>query len=162
MFGRSYGAGGAIYHGDGYWGGEATRELDPTDTDMATGGARHLNANILWEEIFVATCWDIAPFVEGCDGFTIRNCVTRDQTPGSGQTPRLRINNWGRNFVIENTVYPRAPDVGGGSPTYRMTNAQMQAEVTGEVTVSGTAWPTGWTGGETRYPTGPDAYRQAA
>lgn len=165
MFGRSYGAGGAIYHGDGYWGGEACRLLDPTDTDMATGGARHLNANILWEGMYIETCWDIAPFVEFCDGFTIRNSVIRDQTPGSGQNPRLRINNWGKNFVIENTVYPRAPDVNSGSASavpHRMTTAQMQAQFSGSPIISGTAWPAGWTGGATRYPTGPDAYRQAA
>lgn len=161
--GRSYGMDVASsYHTAGFYGNELMRpppnaNLNPNDTNPDTGGARHLNANIVWDGMYIETTHDMAPFIEAVDGAIFRNSVIRKT---GTRTPRLKLLRWAKNVVIENYVTPGPLwfDPGESSPG-RMTAAQLQAAVTGNVTQSLTAWPSGWTGGATRYPTGPDAYR---
>lgn len=161
--GRSYGMDVASsYHTSGFWGNEVMRpppdaNLNPNDTNMDTGGARHVNANIVWDGMYVETTHDMCPHIEVVDGAIFRNSVFRKT---GTRTPRLKLLRWAKNVTIENYVTPGPLwlDPGSASPG-RMTVAELQAGVTGNVTQSLTAWPTGWTGGETRYPTGPDDYR---
>lgn len=166
--GRSYGVPRTgSRHTAGYWGATGLRDSgrDPGDTNMDTGGARHRNANWLWEDMYIVSTWNAFPLAEAVDGFTMRRCVARKGHP-NGRTPQLNLSLWATDIVVDNCV------AGGGVysiPTNAakiaqgfMTGPEMAAEVTllnGGMNVSLTAWPTGWTGGETRFPTGPDAYR---
>lgn len=164
--GRSYGVprSGSRYTA-GYYGiTELLKDItDYESTDMATGGARHRSYNWLWEDMYVESSWNSGPIIQGIDGYTARRVVLRKQV-SNGRVPQLNLQFWAKNIVIENSVatyappYP-VPTSANNLAKNCMTDAEMRDEVTGAFTASATAWPTGWTGGATRFPTGPDAYR---
>lgn len=167
--GRSYGViRSGSRHTAGYWGATGLRDSgrDPGDTDMTTGGARHRNANWLWEDMYIVSTWNALPLAEAVDGLTMRRVVGRRGLPNAGRIPQLNLSLWATDVVIDNCVaaggtYSTATSATRVADGW-MTQAEMAAEVTnlnGGWNVSTTGWPTGWTGGETRFPTGPNAYR---
>lgn len=166
--GRSYGVNRTTSrHTAGYYG--ITELLKRTayklnDTNMTTGGARHRSENWLWEDMYIESSWNAGPVAQFVDGFTHRRVILRKMHP-NGRIPQMSLQYWAKNIRIENSVatyagvYPD-PEPSAATPNRDcMTADEMRAEVTGTYNTAAGAWPTGWTGGATRFPTGPNAYR---